>query len=68
MVFYKGIGFLNGAKTIAIISVTLVIPIMASKQVIERFSVETTTNFEKVLHKEKFNRVYLWTGTSIRLL
>jgi O-antigen ligase len=68
IVFYKGIGFLKSTKAIAIISVALVISIVASKQVINRFLEETTTNFEEVLYKDKFNRVYPWTGTSIRLL
>lgn len=68
IVFYKGIGFFKSKKVIAITLFALIVSSIASKHVLERFLIEKTTNFEEVLHKEKFNRVYPWTGTSIRLL
>jgi len=68
IVFYKGIRFLKSTKTIVLISLALIISTFVSKQVIERFLVEKSTNFEEVLTREKFNRVYPWTGSSIRLL
>jgi len=68
VVFYKGIHFLKSKKAIAITLLALSVATVASKKVIERFLVEKTTNFDEVLHREKFNRVYPWTGTSIRLL
>lgn len=39
-----------------------------SRGIFERVLVETKTNLEEVIYKEKFNRVYPWTGTSIRIL
>jgi len=46
----------------------LLIVVLTSTQVINRFLEEKTTNINEVLHNEKFNKVYPWTGTSIRLL
>ncbi|MBR9846113.1 MAG: hypothetical protein GYB35_08405 [Algicola sp.] len=68
ILFYKGIQSLKNPKTIVIIVLSIGIATIASKQVIERFLVETTTSFEEVFNKEKFNKVYPWTGTSIRIL
>ena len=41
---------------------------IASHEVVNRILIESTTNFEEVVNREKFNRVYPWTGISIRLL
>ncbi|WP_040252905.1 hypothetical protein [Psychroserpens mesophilus] len=68
ILFYKGIQTLKSPKTIALIVLSIGIATIASKQVIERFLVESTTSFEEVFNKEKFNKVYPWTGTSIRIL
>lgn len=67
-IFYKGIRNLKPIKTIGILLIVLLALTFASREVTKRISVETTTNLEEVLHREKFNRVYPWTGTSIRLL
>lgn len=68
ILFYKGIQTLKSPKTVVLIILSIGIATIASKQVIERFLVETTTSFEEVFNKEKFNKVYPWTGTSIRIL
>ena len=68
IVFYKGLRFSRSPRTFIFILLGLMISTIASKQVIDRFLIEKTTNFEEVLHNEKFNRVYPWTGTSIRIL
>ena len=40
----------------------------SSKKGIERAVVEKASNIEEVWKSEKFNRIYPWTGTTIRLL
>lgn len=59
---------LNPSKTIGFFLIMISIAAMTSHEVVERILTEKTTNFEEVLHREKFNKVYPWTGTSIRLL
>lgn len=66
--FYKGLSYLKSYKTILAIVALIIVFIISSHQVIERFSIETTTNFEEVINKEKFNKIYPWTGSSIRIL
>jgi len=68
LVFYEGISYLKNYKTLIVILTLTTIFAISSHQVIKRFITETTTNFDEVLHKEKFNRVYPWTGSSIRIL
>ena len=67
-IFYKGIRTLKTIKSIGILLIVILVLTFASREVVKRISVETKANLEEVLHREKFNRVYPWTGTSIRLL
>ncbi|WP_425076427.1 O-antigen ligase family protein [Psychroserpens sp. S379A] len=67
-VFYKKRSTLKSPKAIGIVLVSIVIITFTSREVVKRVLVETTTNFEEVLNREKFNKIYPWTGTSIRLL
>lgn len=67
-IFYKGIRTLKTTKSIGILLIVILVLTFASREVVNRISVEIKANLEEVLHKEKFNRVYPWTGTSIRLL
>lgn len=39
-----------------------------SKPIVDRILDETASNFKEVLYKEKFNKIYPWTGSSFRLL
>ncbi|BAO75584.1 hypothetical protein WPG_1354 [Winogradskyella sp. PG-2] len=55
-------------KTIIICIVTVFIGIsMSSITLYNRFKVEQKTEFSEIFHKEKFGKVYYWTGSSIRL-
>ncbi|WP_439152082.1 O-antigen ligase family protein [Winogradskyella sp.] len=65
---YKGIRALKSKKTIGVLLVTIVVLSFASREIVNRILIESTTNLEEVINREKFNRVYPWTGTSIRLL
>ena len=67
-IFYKGIRTLKTTKSIGILLLVILVLTFTSREVVNRISVEIKANLEEVLHKEKFNRVYPWTGTSIRLL
>jgi O-antigen ligase len=66
--FYKGLNYLKSYRKIIIILTLTAVFAVSSYQVIERFLIESTTNFDEVLHKEKFNKIYPWTGSSIRIL
>jgi O-antigen ligase len=68
LVFYRGFGNLKSYKSILVICIAAILFVITSRQGIERFLVEKTTNFKEVLHNEKFNKIYPWTGTSIRVL
>ncbi len=68
LVFYKGISYLKNYKTLIVILALTTVFAATSHQVIKRFIIETTTNFDEVLQKEKFNKIYPWTGSSIRIL
>lgn len=65
--FFKGINYFKRPKTIIIMLTICVIIGFISKGLIDRVLEEKTTNIEEVLTKEKFNKVYPWTGTSLRL-
>lgn len=68
IIFYKGISYLKSYKTIIAMLALTTIFVIFSHQVIERFLTETTTNFDEVINREKFNKIYPWTGSSIRIL
>ncbi|WP_417874235.1 O-antigen ligase family protein [Xanthomarina gelatinilytica] len=68
LVFYKGISYLKNYKTLIVILALTTVFTATSHQVIKRFIIESTTDFNEVLHKEKFNKIYPWTGSSIRIL
>lgn len=55
-------------RTLAVLALLIMLFTFASFQVVDRFKVEFKTNIEEVLTKDKFNKVYPWTGTSFRLL
>lgn len=64
----KGLKTLKSKKNCGIVLVTIILISVASHEVVNRILIESTTNFEEVVNREKFNRVYPWTGISIRLL
>jgi O-antigen ligase len=49
-----------------VISILILIP--SSQEIYKRFNEELKTNITEVLNREKFNKVYPWTGSSIRIL
>ena len=53
--------FRIGASVILLIGLTF-------SGVLNRFLVEKNTNIKEVLSKEKFGKIYPWTGSSIRIL
>ncbi|RLD61735.1 MAG: hypothetical protein DRI95_13900 [Bacteroidetes bacterium] len=53
--------FLIGVSVILLIGLTF-------SGVLNRFLVEKNTNIKEVLSKEKFGKIYPWTGSSIRIL
>lgn len=55
-------------KTVLIGLIAVLVFILFSPHFIERVKIENRANYEEVLNKKKFNRVYYWTGTTIRLL
>lgn len=55
-------------KAIIVGSLVIVVIGFMSRKIVDRVSVEMDTNISEVFTKEKFNQVYPWTGTSIRLL
>lgn len=59
---------LKKSKILAVGVVITIFFAFVSRGIFERVLVETKTNLEEVIYKEKFNRVYPWTGTSIRIL
>ncbi len=65
--FFKGFKYIKTPKTIIFILIVCSVIGFSSKGIVNRFLEEKTTNIEEVLYKEKFNKVYLWTGTSLRL-
>jgi len=67
-IFYKGISALKSTKAIVVLLITILVITITSHEVVNRILMEKTTNLEEVLNREKFNKVYPWTGTSIRLL
>lgn len=58
----------NNPRRLIMMFLILTVLSLASIQVVNRFKIEFDTNLEEVLTREKFNRVYPWTGTSFRLL
>lgn len=66
--WFKGHKTLNPKKAIVAAVVATGILYFTSKEFVDRLLIETSTNLEEVIKKEKFNKVYPWTGTSIRLL
>lgn len=68
MVYFGKFYFFSNFKTMLIILFGLIIVGLTSTQVINRFLKEKSTNIDEVLYSEKFNKIYPWTGTSIRLL
>ena len=67
-VFIKKRSYFTKRKIIYGTVLGIMLAVLMSPQVINRILDEKTTNIEEVLHNEKFNRIYPWTGTSIRLL
>jgi O-antigen ligase len=67
-VFITNFNYLFKRKIIFASLLGLLLASFVSLQVVKRFIDEKTTNIEEVLIKEKFNKTYPWTGTSIRLL
>tara|TARA_Y100000385_G_scaffold291826_1_gene372802 strand:+ start:6560 stop:7873 length:1314 start_codon:yes stop_codon:yes gene_type:complete len=67
-VIFRGIKVLASKKNLGIILAAIILASVASREVVNRILIESTTNFEEVINREKFNRVYPWTGISIRLL
>ncbi|MFK7781771.1 O-antigen ligase family protein [Psychroserpens sp.] len=59
---------LKSPKVIGAFLIVISIVAITSHEIVDRILTEKTTNFEEVLHREKFNKIYPWTGTSIRLL
>ncbi|RBP34662.1 O-antigen ligase-like membrane protein [Oceanihabitans sediminis] len=66
--FYKKVEYFKSIKAILSILVLTIVFGISSSQVYDRFFEETRTDYDEVLHSEKFNRVYPWTGSSIRIL
>ncbi|SDB62072.1 O-antigen ligase [Flavobacteriaceae bacterium MAR_2010_188] len=58
----------NRVKLVYLIIMGTVIVYLAPKKLMERFLFEKETKIEEVWTKKEFGHVYLWTGTSIRLL
>ena len=65
---FVGLGKLKSIKGISLLLIFLMMLFFSSKKVIERAVVEKASNIEEVWKSEKFNRIYPWTGTTIRLL
>ncbi|SFI62356.1 O-antigen ligase family protein [Olleya namhaensis] len=60
--------FTNTYKVIASGALICMVIALSSKQLVTRLQEEAKfTKFNEVLKKERFDRVYLWTGTSFRL-
>jgi hypothetical protein len=55
-------------KLIVVSLIGVLMSVFASKEILRRVSVESETNLKEVITRKTFNRVYPWTGTSIRLL
>lgn len=58
----------NKSKLVFVIIIGIIIVGFLSKNSLERFLFEKETKVTEVLTKQEFGQVYLWTGTSIRLL
>ncbi|WP_411893949.1 O-antigen ligase family protein [Winogradskyella sp. A2] len=65
---FIGFGKLKSIKGISLLLILLMMFFFTSKKILERIVVEKTSNVEEVWKREKFNRIYPWTGTSIRIL
>ena len=66
-IFYKIKGISKGKLILVTLLVLLFLGI-GSISLKERFLDESESKFSEVLSKEEFGKVYLWTGSSIRLL
>lgn len=58
----------NKDKLIVGFAIAILIAGIATRKSVERILFEKQTSFEEVFTKNEFGQVYLWTGTSIRLL
>ncbi len=68
LLLLKRLTYFNNFKTVLTIIIGISIVMLTSTQVIKRFLDEKKTDINEVLYSEKFNKIYPWTGTSIRLL
>lgn len=68
LTLYKGKSYLKSTKAILSLLIAIIVFTIGSHKVVERFLIETTTDFKEVINREKFNKVYPWTGSSIRIL
>jgi len=66
--YFKPFSYFKNIKLIFIAILVTLVVILISSRVINRFFEEKTTNIQEILYKQKFNKIYPWTGTSIRLL
>lgn len=65
---FKGAKYFKNYKTLIALAIIAITVALNSKQIISRLQEENRfTKFHEVLNKEKFNKTYLWTGTSLRL-
>jgi len=67
-IFLNGIRQLSRIKLLLITITTLLIVGISSFTIVERIAFEKKVKFNEILTKEKFGKVYPWTGSSIRLL
>ncbi|MBT8253932.1 MAG: O-antigen ligase family protein, partial [Bacteroidia bacterium] len=64
---FKGWGFLRNLKILILVLASLVAVVFISRQMTNRFLEEKRSNIEEILKKKQFGRIYLWTGTTIRV-
>ena len=64
---FKNIDKILKKRWYIIVALFLVVTLV-SRPIINRIVEETSSNFEEVLQKDKFNKIYPWTGSSFRLL
>ena len=55
-------------KLLILLTIFCIVLAFSSNEISKRFKEELSTNISEVLTNERFNRVYPWTGTSIRIL
>jgi O-antigen ligase len=64
---YLFLAFKN-KKLLILLTIFSIVLVFSSNRISIRFQEELNTNVSEVLNNERFNQVYPWTGTSIRIL